>query len=188
MQAKEKSTINDMQGAIKAVDECERSIALSMSRIKAAKERKSDLDAEVDKAAAAAAAAESELQGYENDAGSRLRQHQQRLQHVKNEIGVHRKQLDKLRVIETQEEEEVKALQQSIRVSEMQISSLAKEKEAALARAADDKKLFTAARGERDAAVAKQLSAAAELAAMQVRRRIALRGCRDEVAGDAQCF
>ena len=38
------------------------------------------------------------------------------------------------------------------------------------------------------AAGAQELVAAAELAAMQVRRRIALRGCRDEVAGDAQCF
>jgi hypothetical protein len=158
-----------MQGAIRAVDESERSIGLSMSRIKAAKERKSDLDAEVDRAAAAAAAAESELLGYENDAGSQLRLHQQRLQQAKNEIGVHRRQLDKLRVIEVQEEEETKALQQSIRVSEMQIASMAKEKDAALARAADDKKLTAAARAERDAAVAKQLAAAAELASMQVR-------------------
>jgi hypothetical protein len=126
------------------------------------------LDAEVDKAAAAAAAAESELLGYENDAGSLLRQHQQRLQQFKNEIGVHRRQQDKLRVIESQEEEEVKALQQSNRVSEMQIMSLMKDKDTALARIADDKKLTAAARAERDGAVAKQQAVAAELAALQV--------------------
>lgn len=168
VQAKEKSTINDLQGAIRAVDECERSIALSASRIKAAKERKSDLDGEVDKAAAAAAAAESELLGHENDAGSLLRLHQQRLQQLKNEIGVHRRQQDKLRVIESQEEEEVKALQQSNRVSEIQIMSLMKEKDTILAHVADDKKLAAAARGERDGAAAKQLAVAAELAALQV--------------------
>jgi hypothetical protein len=126
------------------------------------------LDAEVDKAAAAAAAAESELLGYENDAGSLLRQHQQRLQQFKNEIGVHRRQQDKLRVIESQEEEEVKALQQSNRVSEMQIMSLMKDKDAALARIADDKKLTAAARVERDGAAAKQQAVAAELLALQV--------------------
>ncbi len=126
------------------------------------------MDAEVDKAAAAAAAAESELLGYENDAGSLLRQHQQRLQQFKNEIGVHRRQQDKLRVIESQEEEEVKALQQSNRVSEMQIMSLMKDKDAALARIADDKKLTAAARVERDGAAAKQQAVAAELLALQV--------------------
>ena len=147
-QEKEKSTINDLQGAIRAVDECERSISMSASRIKASNERKRDLDAEVDKAAAAAAAAESELIGYENDAGSLMRQHQQRLQQAKNEIGVHRKQQDKLKIIESQEEEEVKALQQSNRVSEIQIMALMKEKDAALARIADDKKLTAAARAE----------------------------------------
>ena len=52
-QAREKATINDLQGAVRAVDECERAIALAASRIKAAKERKADLDCEVDKAAAA---------------------------------------------------------------------------------------------------------------------------------------
>jgi hypothetical protein len=168
VQIKEKVTINDMQGAIRAVDECERSIALAASRIKACNERKHDLDAEVDKAAAAAAAAESELLGYENDAGSLLRQHQQRLQQAKNEIGVHRRQQDKLRVIESQEEEEVKALQQSNRVSEMQIMSLMKEKDAALARIAEDKKLCAAARVERDNAAAKQAVVASEVAALQV--------------------
>lgn len=168
VQMKEKATINDLQGAIRAVDECERSIALAASRIKASNERKHDLDAEVAKAAAAAAAAESELLGYENDAGSLLRQHQQRLQQAKNEIGVHRKQQDKLRVIESQEDEEVKALQQSNRVSEMQIMSLMKEKDAALARIADDKKLLAAARAERDSAAAKQAVVASELAALQV--------------------
>ncbi len=145
---------------------------MSASRIKAAKERKSDLDGEVDKAAAAAAAAESELLGHENDAGSLLRQHQQRLQQLKNEIGVHRRQQDKLRVIESQEEEEVKALQQSNRVSEVQIMTLMKEKDAALTLAADGKKLAAAARGERDSAAAKQLAVAAELAALQVQRQL----------------
>lgn len=142
---------------------------MAASRIKASKERKHDLDAEVEKAAAAAAAAESELLGYENDSGSLLRQHQQRLQQLKNDIGVHRRQQDKLRVIESQEEEEVKALQQSNRVSEVQIMSFMKEKDAALARIADDKRAAAAARLERDSAVAKQQAVAAELSALQVK-------------------
>jgi hypothetical protein len=143
---------------------------MAASRMKASKERRHDLYAEVKKAAAAAAAAQSELLGYENDSGSLLRQHQQRLQQLKNEIGVHRRQQDKLRVIESQEEEEVKALQQSNRVSEMQIMSFMKEKDAALARIADDKRAAAAARLERDSAVAKQQAVAAELAALQAKR------------------
>ena len=126
-QAREKATINDLQGAVRGVDECERSIAMAASRIKQAKERKADLDAEVDRAVAAgddgdgdgdgddadvrgcgcgsgadacaAAAAESELLAHENDCGSLLRLHQQRLQQAKNEIAVHRRQQVRLRAI-----------------------------------------------------------------------------------------
>jgi hypothetical protein len=116
----------------------------------------------------AAAIAESELMAYENDAGSLLRQHQQRLQQAKNDLAIHRRQQDKLRVIEAQEEEDVKALQQSNRVLEMQIMSLMKEKDNALSRAADDKRLTAAARAERDDALSKQLAVTAELEAVQV--------------------
>lgn len=53
----------------------------------------------------------------------------------------------------------------------MQIMSLMKDKDAALARAADDKKLTAAARSERDAALSKQQAVAAQFAALQVSER-----------------
>jgi hypothetical protein len=55
--------------------------------------------------------------------------------------------------------------------------SLMKDKDAALARAADDKKLTAAARAERDAAASRQQAVAAQFAALQVQPTPALAGC-----------